>query len=81
MWKESYPSPYSDADTDGTAYLKIGKYRDGIVGDACICGFDANRTLFYDFEVGKYDQDPKKNYPKAATLPASNSNESKHNAF
>ena len=76
VWKESYPSPYSDADTDGTAYLKIGKYRDGIVGDTCICGFDANRTLFYDFEVGKYDQDPKRNYPKAAMLQTSNSYES-----
>ena len=79
VWKESYPSPYSDADTDGTAYLKIGKYRDGIVGDTCICGFDANRTLFYDFKEGEYDQDPKKNYPKAAMLQTSNSYENQVN--
>jgi len=84
VWKEQYPSPYQDAKTDGTAYLKIGKYRDGIVGDTCICGFDAERTLFYDYDAGLYDEDPKNNYPKETSIPripAEKSNEAANNPF
>lgn len=66
---ETYLYPFDDAAKEGTAMIKIGKYRDGEANRAAIVGFDGPKTLFYEFPDGQYDDDPKKNYPKASSLP------------
>ncbi len=71
-WKEQYPAPFADAETDGTAMIKIGKYRDGESDVASIVKFDGARMTFYDFPEGMYDVDPEKNYPKATVSPQMN---------
>ena len=43
----SYPYPFSDVETQGTAMILVAKGRN--IGDGSfICGFDAERTLFFD---------------------------------
>lgn len=79
-WKEEkYPYPFEDAVKEGTAMIKIGKFRDGESNRAAIVGFDGPKTLFYDFSEGRYDSDPTKNYPKSgqAVEPAPNNAEVK----
>ena len=61
---EKYPYPFEYAMKEGTAMIKIGKFRDGESNRAAIVGFDGPKTLFYEFPEGMYDNDPAKNYPK-----------------